>query len=131
MQKFIHTLKQKPEHVRHRIAMGTSIGVTALVGVIWVAVMATSGTFALNTNPATSTGTGTGNGQTPSSDAFALSGTNVKSNFSQLVGAVGAATGATTSQPALTIVDGTTTSSFNQPTQQSANANASATVIPF
>lgn len=125
MQKFIHTLKQKPEHVRHRIAMGTSIGVTALVGVIWVAVMATSGTFALNTNPATSTGTG----QTPSSDAFALSGTNVKSNFSQLVGAVGAATGATTSQPALTIVDGTTTSSFNQPTQQS--ANASATVIPF
>lgn len=125
MQEFIHKLKQKPVHVRHRIAMGTSIGITALVGVIWVAAMASSGTFALNTNPTTATD----NGQAPSSDAFALSGTNVKSNFSQLVGAVGAVTGATTSQPALTIVDGSSSSSINQPSSQT--PNPSATVIPF
>lgn len=126
MQKFIHTLKQKPEHVRHRIVLGTSIGITALVGVIWATTMVTSGAFALNANTNTQN-----NGQTPTADAFALSGTNTKSNFSDLVGAVGAATGATTSKPALTIIDGTTSSSFDQSAQGSANANPSATVIPF
>lgn len=127
MQDFIQNLKQKPVHVRHRIVIGTSAGVTALVGIIWVTTMATSGAFAL-TGPGQSTNA---DGQTPSGDAFALSGTNVKSNFSQLAGAVGAVTGATTSQPALTIIDGTTTSSFDQSAQSSANANPSATVIPF
>lgn len=125
MQKFIHNLKQKPEHVRRRIAVGTSVGITALVGVIWVSALAASGTFALGT------GTNTNPSQPPSTDAFALDGTNVKSNASQLVGAVDAATGATTSQPALTIVDGTTTSSIGQPVQAASQNNTSATVIPF
>lgn len=123
MQDYIHTLKQKPEHVRRRIAVGTSVGITALVAVFWLAAMSSSGAFALSNGPSGANGK-----QTPSADAFALSGTNSKSNFSQLVGAVGAATGATTSPPSLTIVDGTTTSSYDQP---SANANPSGTVIPF
>jgi hypothetical protein len=36
MQDFIHKLKQKPEPVRRRIAVGTSVGITALVGIIWL-----------------------------------------------------------------------------------------------
>lgn len=126
MQDFIWKLKQKPEHVRRQITVGASAGITALVAVIWVTTMATSGTFALGTKPANTTGAN----QMPSSDAFALSGTNVKSNFSQLVGAVGSAISGTSSQPALTIIDGTTTSSFDKPAA-SANTNPSATVIPF
>ena len=125
-EEVIANLRQKPEHIRHRIALGTSVGITALVAVIWVTVMATSGTFALHTGG----GSKGGAGQAPSTDAFALSGTNVTSNFSQLVGAVGAAAGATTSQPALTVIDGTTTSSLDQPTQSNTAAQ-SATVIPF
>ena len=104
---------------------GASAVITALVAIVWISVMASSGAFALGTGTSSTT---TGGG-TPSADAFALTGTNVKSNFSQLVGAVGAATGATSSQPSLTIIDGTTTSSFDQETQQP--ANPSATVIPF
>ena len=125
MQEFLLKLKQKPEHVRRQIAVGTSAGITALVGIIWVATMASSGAFALDTSGTANTNAAS---NTPSTDAFALSGTNVKSNFSQLVGAVDSAVGATTSKPSLTIIDGTTTSSFDQ---ASANTNPTATVIPF
>lgn len=124
MQDYIEKLKLKPEHVRRRIAVGTSVGITALVAIVWVSALSASGTFAL--------GTGTNAPkQAPSTDAFALDGTNVKSNVSQLVGAVSAATGATTSQASLTIVDGTTTSSIGQPTKQADGNNTSATVLPF
>ena len=125
MQDYLLKMKQKPQHVRQRIAVGASVGITAFVGLIWVATMTTSGAFALNNGAPAATNT---SNAAPSSNAFALDGTNVKSNFSQLVGAVGAATGATSSQPSLTIIDGKTTSSFSQP---SGNANPSATVIPF
>lgn len=124
MQDYIHKLKQKPEHVRRRIAVGASAGITALVAVIWMTAMTGSGAFAL--------GTGTNAPkQAPSTDAFALDGTNVKSNISQLTAAVDAATGASSSQPSLTIIDGTTTSSIGQPTKQSSANNTSATVLPF
>lgn len=124
MQDYIQKLKQKPEHVRRRIAVGTSASITALVGIIWVTAMTGSGAFAL--------GTGTNAPkQAPSTDAFALDGTNVKSNMSQLTAAVDAATGATTSPASLTIVDGTTTSSIGQPTKQASGNNTSDTVLPF
>ena len=126
MQDYIHTLKQKPEQVRRRIAVGTSAGITALVAVVWVTAMTGSGAFALGTGPNAGA-----KAQAPSTDAFALDGTNVKSNVSQLVGAVDAATGATTSQPSLTIIDGTTTSSIGQSTKQANGNNTSATVLPF
>ncbi len=54
--------------------------------------------------------------------------TNVPSNFSQLVGAVGAAVGATSSAPAIIVVDGTSTSTLDpQPAPQA----GSATVLSF
>jgi len=120
MKDTIIRLKEKPEHVRRRIAVATSAGITALVAIVWVGTMASSGAFALGSQPAGSDASQ----KTP--DSFALSGTNVQSNFSQLMGAVSAATGASSSQPSLTIVDGGTSSSFDATT-----TNPSATVIPF
>jgi hypothetical protein len=121
MKDFIVNLKKKPEHVRKRIALGTSIGVTALVGVIWAGTLVATGTLALNNGIAPS-------GDQKKTDTFGLSGTNVQSNFSQLLGAVGAATGATSSQPTITIVDGGTSSSFAK--TENTN-NQSATNIAF
>lgn len=123
MEDLVRKLKQKPEHVRRRIAVGTSAGITALVAIVWVTAMTASGTFALNSNPSAAK-------KAPSTDAFALDGTNVKSNLSQLTAAVDAATGATSTEPSLTIVDGTTTSSI-APAKQPSGNNTSATVLPF
>ena len=120
MKDTIIRLKEKPEHIRRRIAVATSAGVTALVAIVWVTTMASSGAFALGSGPASGDAA-----KTP--DSFALSGTNVQSNFSQLMGAVSAVTGATSSQPSLTIVDGGSSSSFDDATA----TNPSATVIPF
>jgi hypothetical protein len=120
MKDLIQRMKAKPEHVRKRIAFGTSVGVTALIGVLWVTTMATTGAFALN-------GKGSdADASQPKDASIALTGTNVKSNFSQLMGAVGAVTSGSSTQPALTIIDGKTTSSFDATT-----TNPSATVIPF
>lgn len=124
IHEYVRTMRQKPEHVRRRAAVGISAGVTALVAVLWAGTMVSTGAFALAT-PGDGQGTGAPAAQ-GSSDGFALSGTNVKSNFSQLMGAVNAATGATSTGPSLRIIDGTTTSSFDAST-----TNPSATVIPF
>ena len=109
-------VRQKPEHVRRRIALGISSGVTGLVAVIWAGTLVSSGAFALNT----------GTDVTPTQEA-SLSGTNVESNLSQLAGAISSVTGATTSDPELTIIDGETSSSF----KKTETTNPSATVIPF
>ncbi len=122
MKDFIANLKEKPEHIRKRVAVGTSAGITGLVGVIWAGTMVSSGTLALGSGVPVPADTA------PKTDSFALSGTNVQSNFSQLLGAVGAATNSTTSKPALVIIDGGTSSSF----KTNSNAtNQSATIIPF
>ncbi|MDB4992100.1 MAG: hypothetical protein JWL75_345 [Parcubacteria group bacterium] len=120
MKKLIANMKEKPELVRKRIAVGASAGVTGLVGLIWIASMVTSNTFALGNTSVGSDQTATTN---TTADSSTLAGTGVKSNFSQLLGAVGAATNGTTSKPALTIVDGNTSSSFattSNPNNQSA-----------
>lgn len=113
MKDYIISLRQKPEPVRKRIALGASVGVTALVALVWVTTMAATGVFTLAT-------------KTPPATEQAQAG-SMGSNFSQLMGAVGAATGATTSPAALTIVDGGTTSTFQEP----ATNTSDATVIPF
>ncbi len=114
MKEFIQRLAAKPEHVRKRIALGASAGFTALVLVAWSATMVSTGAFATGPGAAA-----------PQPAPVALTSTNIKSNFNQLMGAVGAAT-ASTSKPALTVIDGKTTSSLDATT-----TNPSATVIPF
>lgn len=115
MRGHIETLKQKPEHVRHQIALLTAFSVTGLVTMGWLAAMATSGTFALNTTPAE---------EVP----VVAQETPDASTFSNLMGAAGAAFGATSTDPDLTIVDSKTSSTLDA----NAPMNASdKTVIPF
>lgn len=122
MKDYVAKLKGKPEHIRKRIAFGASAGVTGLIALAWIGTMVTTGAFTMG---AKSTVADSNQNSAP----VALTDTNVKSNFSQLAGAVAAATGATTSQPSLTIIDGKASSTLDA-TQPAPN-NSSATVIPF
>ena len=93
MKDYVAKLKAKPEHVRKRIALGTSAGVTALIGVVWLTTMATSGAFAFgNSSQTAAVADSQDQSQDSNSANMALTNTNVKTNFSQLMGAVGAAT---------------------------------------
>ncbi len=123
MKEYIARLKQKPEHVRKRIVFGTSVGITAFIAIAWIGTTAATGAFALK-DPSNAVA------ESDNSNAVALTPTNVKSNFNQLLGAVSAATNGTSTKPALTIVDGDASSTFDK---QAADANnsGSATVIPF
>ncbi|HFC10935.1 MAG TPA: hypothetical protein ENJ75_01960 [Candidatus Kaiserbacteria bacterium] len=52
MSDFIQKLKAKPIHVRENIALGTAIGVTALVTIVWITGTLTStGLFAPMLSP--------------------------------------------------------------------------------
>lgn len=128
LQQHLQTLREKPEHVRRRVAVGTSVGVTALVAVIWAGSLAATGALAIG-------GTGLSGSDTVEVEKqegnFALSGTNINSNFSQLMGAVSAATKGTTSAPALRVIDGDTSSSFEQTARPSNQNNTKTTVLSF
>ncbi|MEA2701533.1 MAG: hypothetical protein QOE22_242 [Candidatus Parcubacteria bacterium] len=120
MQRHIENLKGKPEHVRHKIALGASAGVTALVAVVWFAAHAATGSFALSTPQ-----------PTPEDQAAAENLAQAKTDFSQLAGAVGSAFGATSSDPQLTVVDdGDTRSSLDAAPVENQNQTG-ATSIPF
>lgn len=117
----IERLREKPEHVRNRIALLTAGTATALVALVWMTAMATSGTLALKTDAVADEAADT------SSDvkaAFKESSTA----FSSLMGAAGAALGATSTEAALKVMESRTTSTFD--TKPSGNATDK-TVIPF
>lgn len=121
----IEKLRAKPHHVRERIAFGTAAGVTGVVGLIWIVTLAATGTFSLAPSGGTLAG---GN---PSDAASAQNSiAQTQNGFSQLVGSAGAAFGATSSAPALRIVDDGTKSSL-ETKQANATNNSNATVIPF
>lgn len=110
----IDTLRAKPEHVRHQIAMAVAFGVTGIVTAGWVAAMATSGSFALEQEPIVAE---LGQIEKPSTP------------ISSLLGAAGAAFGATSTDATLNIVDSRTSSTLDA---EAPSANASGkTVIPF
>ena len=115
LSRHIETLRAKPEHVRERITFFTSAGVTGLVALVWVTTLATTGTFSL----------------APASDTLATETEAVRASqntFSQLVGAVGAVVGATSSPAELRIIDAGSSSSLDE--REVANTS-NATVIPF
>jgi hypothetical protein len=116
VHEVVHTLRQKPLHVRENIALGVSGGITFLVAAGWLVANAASGTFALA--PTT-----LADSATPEVHQAVASG---KDNFTQLLGAAGAALGATTSSPTITIVNTEVHSTLDQP-----SVPADATVIHF
>ena len=112
----IERLREKPEHVRHRIAILTAIIATGLVAVTWMTAMATSGVFALKTTSPV---------EDPAKETIAESA----SKFSNLLGAAGAAFGASSSEPTLNVQESRTTSTLN--TDARIENNTHKTVIPF
>ncbi|HWH16179.1 MAG TPA: hypothetical protein VNU25_01185 [Candidatus Paceibacterota bacterium] len=116
----VERLRQHPEPVRYRIAMGTAFAATALVAAGWAVALTTSGTLALKDPEPVA-------GPTPESE-LARSFSETGSAFSNLMGAAGAAFNATSSEAALRIIDTRTSSTIEE---EEANAAASATVIPF
>lgn len=117
----IDRLREKPEHVRHRIAVLTAAGITGLVAVTWMGALAASGTLALNTNEVAEGGSGAGE----VSEAI----TESTSAFSNLMGAAGAAFNATSTEAALEIIETRTSSTIDAKAQPANNTNK--TVIPF
>src|SRR4051812_40526397 len=117
MKKYVHHLKQKPENVRKRIAFGATIGATALIAIVWMVTLASSGALAI----------GTGKSLIADSATPTLQNNNVptfKQSVTQLLGAAGAAQGSNASNtPALTIVDKQqNNASLPQPVPNSNNA---------
>lgn len=113
----VERLREKPEHVRHRIAVLTAAGITGLVAVTWMGALATSGTLALKSS------------ETVPVAEMTESITESSAAFSNLMGAAGAAFSASSSEASLDIIEIRTSSTLDGKT---APANAtSKTVIPF
>lgn len=116
MNDHLDRLRTKPHHVRRRIAFVTSLGITGFVALGWMGAMATSGSLALATPSITEEETG-------------LSLTETKSNFSELMGAAGAALTASSAPARITVVDGTVSSTLDERRENYNNTDK--TVITF
>lgn len=113
----IERLKEKPSHIRERIAFGISGGITGLVAIGWLVAMSTSGSFSLATKSVA-------NAVTPSSEVTQTVSQGT-SNFNSVMGAAAASFGLGGEDAQIKVVDTKTTS-----TLETADT-ASATVIPF
>jgi hypothetical protein len=127
MLDFIERLRAKPEHVRRRVAVGTAVGVSSVVAVVWLFTLVLSGTLILGASPVSNTTLAQTSGGQVSGAV-----TQTKSAFSQLVGAADAAfTGGASTTPALTIEDPATTTAPINDSGPTAGSGGSQTQIPF
>ena len=115
VHEVVHSLRAKPQHVRERIALGAAGGVTLVVALGWFAASAATGAFSLA--PTT-----VANANVPDLSKTVSQGS---SNFGNLLGAAGAAFGATTTPAQITVIDASTT-----PAPQNEN-DTNQTVIHF
>lgn len=120
----IERLREKPHHVRHRIAMLTAIVATGVVALGWITALSTSGALALQ-SPAPVSEEDAVTPEADISKAFSDS----KSAFSNLVGAASAAFGATSSEAALQVLETRTSSTLNAESRTKNDTDK--TVIPF
>jgi hypothetical protein len=114
MRDFIERLRAKPEHQRKQIAVGASAGVTGFVALGWIAAVTASGTLSLAPS------------EPILAEADRSTAEEVRSGFSELLGAASAFSNGTTTEAELTIVD-TGSSSTIEPQPVADNR----TVIPF
>ena len=118
MLDFIERLRQKPEHIRRKIATGTAITLTGLVALGWVGALVAGNAFILQP---------TSDGPTLAQSGSELSGAVKEApfKFSDLMGAVGAS-GSSEDQSSLIIVESESSSTINEPKPVEER-----TVIPF
>ena len=112
----VNKLKEKPSHVRERVAFGISGGVTALVAIGWVVAMSSSGAFSLATDSVAESI------RPPEEVKKGIADSG--SGFKNLMGAAGAAFGTTEAPPDISVVDTRASSTLDK-------SAANATVIPF
>ena len=119
MLDFIERLRQKPEHVRRRIAAGTAVTLTGLVALGWVGALAAGNVFIL---------TPVEDGPTLAQTSGQLTGavSNARTSFGELMGAVQSAESGS-DEASLIIVESEAKSSL----ETKAPAEDTRTVIPF
>lgn len=113
----IDRLKEKPSHIRERVAFGVSGGVTALVALGWLTAMSSSGAFSLATKSVAE-------GVRPPA-AVATSINESSSSFKSLLGAAAASLGASTSPSSISVVEVSSSSTLD------GQSSSGPTVIPF
>ncbi|MBP7741352.1 MAG: hypothetical protein KA104_01505 [Candidatus Pacebacteria bacterium] len=113
----IDRLKEKPSHVRERVALGVSGGVTAIVALGWLTAMSSSGAFSLATKSVAE-------GVRPPAEV-ATSINESSSSFKSLLGAAAASLGASTSPAAISVVEVRSSSTLDS------GSKNEPTVIPF
>ena len=116
LRDYLEHLKSKPEDVRRRIALGSSLGITGVVAIGWMVALGASGTLALSVPVATETKNG-----------FAVAAEETKTGFSSLLGAASAFNSGTTGAGSLTIVGERASSTLDTNT----DTTEGKTVIPF
>jgi hypothetical protein len=113
----VERLRAKPEHIRMRMAMGLSFGITAIVLVIWGSATVASGQLALNPfNDPTQSSVDTSSNNT-------IGGS--------LVAGAASAIGVTKAPAALTPVDVATTTRQAPANSSQDTTGGNQTVIPF
>lgn len=120
VHEVVHTLRQKPLHVRENLALGIAAGITVLVAGVWAVTGAVNGTFSLAPESHLA--------DAASEDARIIQEASQASSdgFSQLLGAAGAAIGATSTPASITIVNTEVHSTLDQD-----QVDPNATVINF
>jgi hypothetical protein len=106
MHEKLQEIKAKPEHVRQNIALGVSGGITLIVFAGWLGALSHNHTFALDSSVPKEV--------TAPNEKLA----ETKSNFSSLLGAAGAAFGATTSPSEIKIIDSAPKTEQQTPSEQ-------------
>ena len=93
----VERLKAKPEHIRRRIAVGTSVGITGVVATVWFFTLLFGGTLSLAIPATVVQSDGTlaqvnDDGSKSANPGNASSVASADTGFSQLLGAVGIST---------------------------------------
>jgi hypothetical protein len=125
---YVERLRAKPEHVRRRIAMGTTLGVTGVVTAGWLLITFLSGTLTLTPTSTSNATLATAPGTTEIANAAG----QTQNAFTDLLGAVGLANNKTT--PAALKVEDAATATATPATDDAGDESATGgnqTVIPF
>lgn len=110
----LERVRAKPHDDRRRIAFALSLLITGLVATGWVGALASSGTLAIKDRPTA---------------GVAENMEDTRTNFTELLGAAGAAVGASTSPAQIVVVDGATYSTLDERPDNLNNTHE--TVITF